>query len=105
MRIAVTREADAAEPRVAATPETVKKLKALGAEVAVARGAGIASGIPDEDYAAAGAEIADSVVAGADVVLKVRRPSPAELADYKKGALVLAIMDPFGQDAALKQMA
>jgi H+-translocating NAD(P) transhydrogenase subunit alpha len=105
MRIAVTREADVAEPRVAATPETVKKLKALGAEVAVARGAGIASGISDDDYAAAGAEIADGVVTNADVVLKVRRPSPAELADYKKGALVLAIMDPFGNEAALKQMA
>ena len=56
MRIAVARETDAAEPRVAATPDTVKKLKALGAEVAVARGAGITSGIPDADYKAAGAE-------------------------------------------------
>ncbi|HEY4980371.1 MAG TPA: NAD(P)(+) transhydrogenase (Re/Si-specific) subunit alpha, partial [Pseudolabrys sp.] len=54
MRIAVARETDAAEPRVAATPETVKKFKALGAEVAVARGAGIASGILDADYQAAG---------------------------------------------------
>ena len=56
MRIAVARETDAAEPRVAATPETVKKLKALGAEVAVARGAGIASGIPDAEFEAAGAQ-------------------------------------------------
>ena len=52
MRIAVARELDGAEPRVAATPETVKKLKSLGADVAVARGAGIASGIPDAEFEA-----------------------------------------------------
>jgi len=105
MRIAVARETDASEPRVAATPETVKKFKALGAEVAVGRGAGIASGISDADYEAAGAEIGEDVTKTADIVLKVRRPAPAELAAYKKGALVIAIMDPFGNEAALKQMA
>jgi len=105
MRIAVAREADAAEPRVAATPETVKKFKALGAEVAVARGAGIASGILDADYEAAGAEVGDNVTQNADVVLKVRRPAAGELANFKKGALIVAIMDPFGNEAALKQMA
>ena len=105
MRIAIARESDASEPRVAATPETVKKFKALGAEVAVARGAGIASGISDADYQAAGAEIGEDVIKTADVVLKVRRPAPGELAGYKKGALVVAIMDPFGNEAALKQMA
>src|SRR5665213_2996734 len=105
MRIAIARETDANEPRVAATPETVKKFKTLGAEVAVARGAGIASGIADADYEAAGAEIAEDVTKNADIVLKVRRPAPSELAAYKKGALVIAIMDPFGNEAALKQMA
>ena len=105
MRIAVPREIDAGEPRVAATPETTKKLKALGAEVAVARGAGIAAGIPDADFEAAGAQIADTVTKDADIVLKVRRPAQNELADYKKGALVIAIMDPYGNDAALKEMA
>ncbi len=105
MRIAVARETEAQEPRVAATPETVKKFKALGADVAVARGAGIASGIPDADYAAAGATIGEDVVKDADLVLKVRRPAANELSSYKKGALVLAIMDPYGNDAALKQMA
>jgi NAD(P) transhydrogenase subunit alpha len=60
MRIAVPRETDAGEPRVAATPETIKKFKSLGAEVAVARGAGIAAGIPDAEFEAAGAQIADS---------------------------------------------
>ena len=105
MRIAVARETDASEPRVAATPETVKKFIALGAEVAVARGAGIASGISDADYEAAGAQIGEDVTKTADLVLKVRRPAPNELSGYKKGALVVAIMDPYGNEAALKQMA
>jgi NAD(P) transhydrogenase subunit alpha len=105
MRIAVARETDATEPRVAATPETVKKFKALGAEVAVARGAGIASGFPDADYVAAGAEVGEDVTKAADLVLKVRRPAVNELSGYKKGALVVAIMDPYGNEAALKQMA
>jgi NAD(P) transhydrogenase subunit alpha len=105
MLIAVARESEANEPRVAATPETVKKLKGLGAEVLVARGAGVASGILDADYEAAGATIGDNVSKDADVVLKVRRPGQSELAGYKKGALVIAIMDPYGNEAALKQMA
>src|SRR5664280_2806409 len=105
MRIAIAAEADPSEPRVAGTPETVKKLKALGAEVAVARGAGVASGILDADYEAAGATVSDNVSKDADVVLKVRRPGPSELAAYRQGALVIAIMDPYGNEAALKQMA
>jgi NAD(P) transhydrogenase subunit alpha len=105
MRIAVARETDAGEPRVAATPDTVKKFKALGADVAVARGAGIASGILDADYEAAGATVGDDVTKDADIVLKVRRPAANELSQYKKGALVVAIMDPYGNEAALKQMA
>jgi NAD(P) transhydrogenase subunit alpha len=105
MKIAIARELDPAEARVAGTPETVKKFKALGAEVAVGRGAGLGSGIMDADYEAAGASVGDNVTKDADVVLKVRRPEPSELAGYKKGALVIAIMDPYGNDAALKQMA
>src|ERR1017187_900081 len=105
MLIAIARESEANEPRVAATPETVKKLKALGAEVSVARGAGLASGILDADFEAAGATIGDNVSKDADVVLKVRRPGPSELAAYRQGALVIAIMDPYGNEAALKQMA
>jgi len=104
MRIFVARESDASEPRVAATPETVKKMQALGAEVAVEPGAGVKSGILDADYAAAGATVADAGK-DADVVLKVRRPTEAEIAGYKAGALVIAIMDPFGNDAALAAMA
>jgi proton-translocating NAD(P)+ transhydrogenase subunit alpha len=105
MKIAVAAESDPQEPRVAATPETVKKMTGLGAEVAVEPGAGVKSGILDADYTAAGATVAADAMNGADVVLRVRRPSSGELAKYKRGALVVAIMDPYGNEAALKQMA
>ncbi len=105
MRIAVAREIDASESRVAATPETVKKMKALGADIAVEPDAGTKSGIPDAEFAAAGATVTAGAVKDADVVLKVRRPAASELARYKKGALVIAMMDPYGEDAALKAMA
>jgi H+-translocating NAD(P) transhydrogenase subunit alpha len=105
MRIAITRETDANEPRVAGTPETVKKFVSFGAEVAVEPGAGEKSGILDADYTAAGASVSPDAVNGADVVLKVRRPTADELKRYKKGALVAAVMDPYGNEAALKAMA
>jgi NAD(P) transhydrogenase subunit alpha len=105
MRIAVARETDPGEPRVAATPDTVKKFKSLGADVAVEPGAGVKSGVPDAEYVAAGATVTPGAVKDADVVLKVRRPGDAELGTYKKGALVIAIMDPYGNDAALAAMA
>ncbi|MGB6551000.1 MAG: NAD(P)(+) transhydrogenase (Re/Si-specific) subunit alpha, partial [Xanthobacteraceae bacterium] len=105
MKVAVAAETDAGEPRVAATPETVKKMIGLGAEVAVEPGAGVKSGILDAEYAAAGATIARDALGGADVVLKVRRPNSVELAQLKKGAIVIAIMDPYGHEEALRAMA
>ena len=105
MRIAVAREADPIESRVAATPETVKKMMGLGAEVRVEPGAGLKSGIPDGEFAAVGATIAGDACKDADVVLKVRRPTASELSGYKKGALVMALMEPYGQDAALRELA
>ncbi|MGB3272158.1 MAG: Re/Si-specific NAD(P)(+) transhydrogenase subunit alpha, partial [Xanthobacteraceae bacterium] len=93
------------EPRVGGTPDTVKRFVGLGARVAVEPGAGLRSGILDADYAAAGAEVSADAVRDADIVLKVRRPEAAELASYKKGALVVAIMDPYGNEAALKALA
>jgi len=105
MRIAVAREIDADEGRVAATPETVKKMRSLGAEVSVEPGAGMKSGIPDNEFTAAGASITSNALKDADVVLKVRRPTAPELAAYKKGALVIAIMDPYGAEAAIRDMA
>ena len=108
MRVAVITETDPTEARVAATPETVKKLAALGATVVVQTGAGLASGVIDADYAAAGAMQAGTAadaLNGADVVLKVRRPNAAELGGMKAGAVVLAIMDPSGNEQALADMA
>ncbi len=104
MRIAVAREIDP-EPRVAATPDTVKKLAALGAEIVVEQGAGLKSGVLDTDYSAAGATVSQNAVGDADVVIKVRRPANGEVATYKRGALVIAIMDPYGNDAALAELA
>jgi len=107
MRIAVPAESTD-EPRVAATPETVRKLLALGATVAVQSGAGLRSGVTDDAFAAVGAAIVPDlaeVLRGADVVLKVRRPSAADLAHYKRGTVAIAIMDPYGQEAALDAMA
>ena len=105
MKIAIAKEIAAGEPRVAAVPDTVKKLKALGADIAIEPGAGIGSGVPDAEYEAAGAAINPDAVKDADIILKVRRPEASELANYKRGALAIAIMDPYGNDAALKAMA
>ncbi|ABS67192.1 Re/Si-specific NAD(P)(+) transhydrogenase subunit alpha [Xanthobacter versatilis] len=108
MKIAVPAEVDLGEPRVAATPDTVKRLVALGASVAVETGAGLKSGILDADFEAAGATIAPTAadaLYGAEVVLKVRRPTEAELSSYKPGALLLAIVDPYGNDEALATLA
>jgi NAD(P) transhydrogenase subunit alpha len=108
MRIAVPAETDPTEARVAATPETVKKFLGLGAEVAVETGAGVKSAIRDADYAAAGATIAAdaaSAIAGADIILRVRRPTAAELEGAKPGAAVIAIMDPYGHLDALRVLA
>src|SRR5215831_11241808 len=108
MRIAVTRETGAGEARVAATPETVKRIKNLGADIVVQSGAGTGSGVLDAEYEAAGATIAataQDAVKDADVVLKVRRPTEAEAKTYRRGALVVGIMDPFGNESALKALA
>jgi proton-translocating NAD(P)+ transhydrogenase subunit alpha len=106
MRIAVLKEDATVEPRVAATPETVKKFVALGAEVAVESGAGAAAGMADARFSEVGATIAAdraAALADADLVLEVRRPQ--DLTGYKHGAAVVALMDPYGNEAALQRMA
>ncbi|NPU14895.1 Re/Si-specific NAD(P)(+) transhydrogenase subunit alpha [Bradyrhizobium sp. 83012] len=105
MKIAVAKEIDPLEPRVAASPDTVKKFKALGAEIAVEPGAGIKSGLPDSEFTAVGATVSADALKDADIIIKVKRPEASELANYRRGALVFAIMDPYGNDAALKAMA
>ncbi|WP_349358267.1 Re/Si-specific NAD(P)(+) transhydrogenase subunit alpha [Stappia sp.] len=107
MKLAVPRESEAGESRVAATPDTVKKFVALGFDVAVEKGAGQLSRLLDADYEAAGATIAadaKTAMADADVVLKVRRPNDDELKLIKKGALVIGSMDPYGHEDAVKAM-
>ena len=108
MRIAVPTETDPNEGRVAATPDTVKKYKGLGADVVIQAGAGKSSGILDADYEAVGATIAPDAAAtvkDADIVLTVRRPDAAKVAGAKAGALAIGIMDPYGNEAALEELA
>ncbi|HEV7434812.1 MAG TPA: Re/Si-specific NAD(P)(+) transhydrogenase subunit alpha, partial [Pseudorhizobium sp.] len=96
----------AGEERVAASAETVKRLAGLGLDVVVEPGAGLASGIRDADYQAAGARLGGSGdAASADIILKVNRPDSEEASSYKSGAAVFASMDPYGNEAAIANMA
>jgi NAD(P) transhydrogenase subunit alpha len=97
MKLAVVKERRTGESRVAATPETVKKLKALGLDIAVETGAGDGACIVDADYSAAGASIAPDAAAAlqdADIILKVRGPETAEIAGMKKGAVLIGLLAP-----------
>src|SRR5690349_11182377 len=104
--IAVTAE-PADEPRVAVSPDTVKKFAALGARVRVEQGAGLRSRFSDEAYRAAGAEIAgrSEVLSGADILLRVRRPGNEDVQALKPGAIVAGMIDPFGDRAGLEALA
>ncbi|MGJ3648009.1 NAD(P) transhydrogenase subunit alpha [Sphingomonas sp. GlSt437] len=101
MKIAVVKEMAAGEKRVAATPETVKKFIALGAEVSVEAGAGATASIADSDYQAAGATLATraDVLKGAGIVLGVQGPDPASVAGVAPGAWIVAGLNPFGERA------
>ncbi len=100
MLIGIPRETRPGETRVAATPETVKKLAASDAHgIVVESGAGTASSIPDADFAAAGARVGTAAEAlAADLVLKVRAPTAEELPKLKSGAVLVGLLNPF--DAA-----
>ncbi len=105
--IAVTAEREG-EPRVAVSPETVKKLSALGCQVKVEAGAGAQSRFSDEALRTAGATVAPSAaeaLSGADILLKVRRPSPDEVKALKPGAIVAAILAPFDDRPGLDALA
>ena len=106
--IAVTRERRAGETRVAAVPETVKKLIASGFDLVVEAGAGAAASYPDADYAAAGATIAKTAkdaLAKADILFKVRAPEAEEIAAIRAGTLVVATLNPYQDKAALAGLA
>jgi len=80
MKIAVAKEIDPSEPRVAASPDTVKKFKALGVDIAVEPGAGLKSGLPDSEFTAAGRHRQCRCAQGRDIIIKVKRPEASELA-------------------------
>ena len=98
MKIVVLKETAEGEHRVAATPETVKKFIALGAEVGVEAGAGDTASIADADYAGAGASVGAraATLAGADIVLGIQGPDPAGLTGANAGAWIVAGLNPFG---------
>lgn len=101
MKIAILRERTGDETRVAATPETVAKLVALGADVSVEKDAGTTSRIPDGAFKDAGATVVATAAAatkGADVLLCVRRPAASVVSGMAKGALVIGSMDPYGNE-------
>ncbi len=106
MKIAIPRERRPHEQRVAATPETVKRLLALGAEVAIEAGAGVAASYVDADYEAAGATLAPDAGGAfrdADLVLKVQRPMTAEegrdeLSQIPDGTTLVALLNPYGAE-------
>lgn len=101
MKIGVLKETAEGERRVAATPETVKKFITLGASVGIEAGAGLSASIADAEYETAGATIGarQQVVSGADALIGVQGPDPSSLPGAKAGALVVAIINPFGDRA------
>lgn len=107
MKLAIGKESLSAEKRVAATAETVRKFIALGFDVVVETGAGIAAAVTDDMYAQAGAKIASAadVYKDADVILRVRHPENAEIQNMKNGALLLAQLSPYQEKETLKALA
>ena len=99
MRIGVPLEIRPGETRVAATPETVKKLIGQGHTVVIQKDAGVRASQPDSAYEAVGATIGSAADAfGAEIVLKVRAPESAELKQIKSGSVLIGMLDPFDND-------
>ena len=108
MRLAVLKERRAFETRVAATPETVKRLTGLGLSVVVEAAAGAQAAIPDADYIAAGAEIvpdAAAALAGAGIVFTVQMPLPEQIAQIPRGALLVCIANAFADTSVVTALA
>lgn len=100
MKIAVAKETSPGESRVAASPDSVKKFRALGIEVAIERGAGLGASISDTAFAEAGAQLTDSAEAAfkdADIVLSVEMPSREVIAHIPQGAVLVGMMDPLNK--------
>ena len=107
MRIGVPAEIKPGETRVAATPETIRKLVQNGHTCLVQRGAGMASSIPDADFEAAGAATAvqaADVYAQSDIIIKVRTPEPSELPLLRRGTVLVGLLNPH-DDYAMEKLA
>ncbi len=107
LKIAVLKEKDTAETRVAAVPEVVKKLTALGCDILIEKAAGADSCYSDDEYKAAGANIvsADKILKSADILLCVRAPSEAIVKKMKKGALLIGGLDSYDNQQLISFMA
>ncbi len=108
MQLVIPRETQPGENRVAATPETVKKLVRLGADVVVESGAGAGAGISDADYEAAGAGIGSdrsALLSSADMVLRLRKPEMDEISQLKAGCIHVSYLDPFNERDLIKAFA
>ena len=106
MKVGIPKERRAGETRVAATPASVKKLKALGLDVVVEAGAGGAAYFADQDYVAQGATVGSAAEAfGADIVFKVTRPADDELAQMKRGTMLIAMLAPYADKASVAKYA
>jgi H+-translocating NAD(P) transhydrogenase subunit alpha len=106
MKIGIPKEPRPGETRVAATPVSIKKLIKKGYEVVVERGAGVSAHYLDQAYQEAGATLGSvSEAFQADIVLKINKPSVAEILQLKKGALVLGLLEPYQVDGTLEKLA
>ena len=102
MQIAVPSESLPSERRVALIPDAAKKLVRAGLDVHIESGAGLRSGYADADYEAVGALIHNdqtALLASADLVLRVRKPSLEDVAKLKSGAIHVSYLDPYTKPA------
>ena len=108
MRLAIPRETHPGENRASVTPDTVKKLVRLGADLAIESGAGAGAGFSDEAYAAEGASVVtdrDALLGSADMVLRLRKPELEEIAKLKSGCIHVSYLDPFNEHALIREFA
>ena len=104
--VGIPKETRSGETRVAATPDSVRKLGKKSLKIRVERGAGLAAAYRDEDYTAAGAELVDAASAfGAEIVLKVLKPTSEEILKLKKGAVLISFLEPYTKDGTFEKLA
>ncbi|MEM9622235.1 MAG: NAD(P)(+) transhydrogenase (Re/Si-specific) subunit alpha, partial [Pseudomonadota bacterium] len=106
MQIGVPKETWPGELRTALVPQNAKKLVKLGFSIAIESGSGEAAGFTDAQYAAEGVEVVDHAkVLSADLILRVRKPDPAEVSQTKSGAISISFLDPFNEQSLVESMA